>query len=59
MARVLAENDYNTAHFGKWHLGGFSPPGEKTPVPTDYGYSFSATHSSPVEFDKSLQSEKN
>lgn len=40
---------YRTAHYGKWHLGGCSPPGTHTPMPSEYGFDRTATHGSPLE----------
>lgn len=37
MAELLRENNYQTAHFGKWHLTSF---GEGQPLPNDQGYDY-------------------
>lgn len=54
VAYVLQQAGWATCHLGKWHLGGVAPEGERTPRPSDYGFDFSATHSGPVQSNRSL-----
>lgn len=59
VAQVLHDNGYATAHFGKWHLGGFSPPNMSFPLPSQYGFDITATHTSVVFTNKSLSNKQN
>jgi len=54
VAHVLQKAGYATGHLGKWHLGGFAPEEERTPRPSEYGFDFTATHSSQVWNDPAL-----
>lgn len=42
LAKMLQANNYATAHFGKWHLGGGRDVGD-APLPTEYGFDQSFT----------------
>jgi N-acetylgalactosamine-6-sulfatase len=42
---TLQQSGYTTAHFGKWHLGGCSPPGNHTPSPSEHVYDFPSNSS--------------
>ena len=46
---LMQRNGWRTAHFGKWHVGGCSPPGNHTPSPSDYGFDRTATHASSID----------
>ena len=46
---LMQRNGWRTAHFGKWHVGGCSPPGNHTPPPSEYGFHRTATHASAVD----------
>eukprot|EP00756_Hemistasia_phaeocysticola_P048672 Hpha_TRINITY_DN23080_c0_g1::TRINITY_DN23080_c0_g1_i1::g.109425::m.109425 len=59
VASLLHDSGYATAHFGKWHLGGVSPPGTHTPKPSEYGFNITATFGSPVEANRSLVDKQN
>lgn len=56
---MLQANGYATAHFGKWHLGGLSPPNMSTPRPSDYGFDMTATYGSPIQANASLANAQN
>eukprot|EP01079_Euglenida_sp_SAG-EU17-18_P004336 gene4336-110_t len=49
VAHLLNQAGYLTGHFGKWHLGGCSPAGQRTPAPHEYGFNQTGTYGSPVE----------
>ena len=49
VATLMQRNGWRTAHYGKWHVGGCSPPGNHTPPPSEYGFDRTATHASAVE----------
>lgn len=46
---LMQQRGWQTAHFGKWHVGGCSPPGNHTPYPSEYGFDRTATHASPLD----------
>ena len=51
MARILKEQGYATAHFGKWHLDGITDPG--APAISQYGFDESRAHvATGPNFDK-------
>ena len=49
VGHLMRSAGWVTAHFGKWHLGGCSPPMNHTPAPSEYGFNRTATFGSPVE----------
>lgn len=52
VANLLHNNGYRTAHYGKWHLGGFAPPNATHQVvPSEYGFDETATYNSIVATD--------
>jgi arylsulfatase A-like enzyme len=46
---LMQRNGWLTAHYGKWHVGGCSPPGNHTPSPSEYGFDRTATHASAID----------
>eukprot|EP00045_Choanoeca_perplexa_P018317 m.286946 g.286946 ORF g.286946 m.286946 type:complete len:427 (+) comp17781_c0_seq14:315-1595(+) len=59
VASTVKASGYRTGHFGKWHLGGFAPPNESFPLPSDYGFDLTATYNSVIQGNASLANSKN